>query len=176
MSETVSAVLRAKPDIADRRAEAGAVARGLTMLFQAISFLPPVGCGHRDHLADRSCGCARAIALPVERLRLTPAPQSVADVAASLPTQAKSRRLRATKQPDGQINSDLQKSCQVENFCKSKYFCCRPTQISAHLSPSRPTQRALAIVTTRGGSRWTPRLRLTVAAEAYGESVWSWRP
>jgi hypothetical protein len=30
--------------------------------------LRPVGCGHRDDLADRSCGCARSIAVPVERL------------------------------------------------------------------------------------------------------------
>ncbi|KRR22048.1 hypothetical protein CQ14_39095 [Bradyrhizobium lablabi] len=37
-SETVSAVLRAKPDMAVQRAETGAVARGLTMLFQIIFF------------------------------------------------------------------------------------------------------------------------------------------
>jgi hypothetical protein len=36
--------------------------------------LHPVGCGHGDDLADRSYGCARAIAIPVERLL-----QSVAD-------------------------------------------------------------------------------------------------
>jgi len=41
------------------------------MLFQIIFFLHPVGCGYRDDLADRSRGCARAIAVPVERLRLT---------------------------------------------------------------------------------------------------------
>jgi hypothetical protein len=45
-SETVSAVLRARPDIADQRAEAGAIARGLTMLFKIIFFLRLVGCGH----------------------------------------------------------------------------------------------------------------------------------
>src|SRR5437016_4913728 len=72
-SETVSADLRAKPETTDHRAEADAIARGLAMLFQIIFFLHPVGCGHRDDLADRSCGCARAIAVPVERLRLTPA-------------------------------------------------------------------------------------------------------
>lgn len=44
-SETVSAVLRAKPDIADQRAEAGAIARGLTMLFQIILFLRPLDVG-----------------------------------------------------------------------------------------------------------------------------------
>src|SRR5882672_3500585 len=77
-SETASAVLRAKPNIADQRVEAGAIARGLTMLFQIIFFLRPVGCGHRDGLADRSCGCARAIVVPVERLLLTPAPSPIA--------------------------------------------------------------------------------------------------
>jgi AraC-like DNA-binding protein len=76
-SETVSAVLRAKP-IANQRAEAGAIARGLRVLFQIIFFLRPVGFGHRDGLADRRCGCARAIAVPVERLLPTPAASSIA--------------------------------------------------------------------------------------------------
>src|SRR5258706_14963683 len=88
-SETVSAVLRAKPDIADQRAEAGAIARGLTMLFQIIFFLRPVRCGHRNDLADRSCGCARAIAVPVERLLLTPAPRPIARGFASPPIRPK---------------------------------------------------------------------------------------
>src|SRR5688500_18832823 len=70
----------------------------------------------------------------------------------------------ATKQPDGQISSDLRKSCQVENLRKSKIFRFPSTQITGTFSPSRPTQRgALAIVTTRGGSRWTPGSRLTTA-------------
>jgi hypothetical protein len=37
-SERISAVLRAKPDFTNQRAEAGAIARGLTMLFQIIFF------------------------------------------------------------------------------------------------------------------------------------------
>jgi hypothetical protein len=37
-SETVSAVLRAKPHFADQHAEAGMIARGVTMLFQIIFF------------------------------------------------------------------------------------------------------------------------------------------
>jgi hypothetical protein len=74
-SKTVSAVLRAKPDIADQRTEADAIVRGLPMLFQIIFFLRPVECGHRDDLAHRRCGCARAIAVPVERLLLMDAPQ-----------------------------------------------------------------------------------------------------
>ena len=44
-SETVSAVLRAKPDIADQRTETGAIARGMTLLFKIIFILHPVGCG-----------------------------------------------------------------------------------------------------------------------------------
>src|SRR5262245_55902318 len=48
------------------------------MLFQIILFLRLVGRGHRDDLADRNCGCARAIAVPVERLPLTPGPQPIA--------------------------------------------------------------------------------------------------
>src|SRR5882672_8791888 len=77
-SETVLAVLRTRPDIADQRVEASAIPRGLTMLFQIIFFLRPVGCGYRDDLAVRSCGCARAIAVPVERLLVTPAPPPIA--------------------------------------------------------------------------------------------------
>src|SRR6185369_11653898 len=50
------------------------------MLFQIIFLLHPVECGHRDDLADRSCGCARAIAVPVGRLLLTPALAPIARV------------------------------------------------------------------------------------------------
>ncbi|WP_212268787.1 hypothetical protein, partial [Bradyrhizobium sp. AUGA SZCCT0177] len=44
----------------------------------------------------------------------------------------------ATKQPDGQINSDCQKSCQVENFCKSKIFLLSadPNQCASIAIPS----------------------------------------
>ena len=51
----------------------------------------------------------------------------------------------------------------------------RPKSVRIYRHPV-PLRGALAIVTTRDGSRWTLTLRLTVAAEAYGESVWSWRP
>src|SRR5258708_1856752 len=77
-STAVSAVLPTKPDIADQREKSGAITPDLTMLFQIIRFLRPVGCGHSDDLADRSCGCARAIAVPVERLLLTRAPPPIA--------------------------------------------------------------------------------------------------
>ena len=70
--------IRTLVDRVDRlgREEACKVARGGTGSDDAFPnhlFLHPVGCWHRDDLADRSCGCARAIAAPVEQLRLTPA-------------------------------------------------------------------------------------------------------
>jgi hypothetical protein len=47
MSDAVSAVFRAKPDVADQHAEAGAIARGPIMLLQIIFFLRPVGFRYR---------------------------------------------------------------------------------------------------------------------------------
>jgi hypothetical protein len=71
---------------------------------------------------------------------------------------------------------DLRKSCQAQKFCKSKYFSFhRPKSLRIYRHPV-PLRGALAIVTNEGRVRWTLMLRLTVAAEAYGESVWSWRP
>jgi hypothetical protein len=49
----------------------------------------------------------------------------------------------ATNQPDGQISSDLRKSCQVENLRKSKIFRFPSTQITGTFSPSRPTLRGV---------------------------------
>src|SRR5262249_49995083 len=61
-SETVSAVLRAKPDIADQRAEAGAIARGLAILFRIIIF-NSVGCsGSELRLPQNDCRTCSAIA------------------------------------------------------------------------------------------------------------------
>ena len=61
-----------------------------------------------------------------------------------------------TKQPDGQISSDLQNSCQVENFRKSKIFLlsANPNQCASIAIPSwsegrRPSSRTL------DGLRWT---------------------
>ena len=48
-------------------------------------------------------------------------------------------------------------------------------KIGAYLSPSRPTQRASAIVTTRGGLRWTRTAPVTTVPDAYGKDVWSRR-
>ena len=46
-------------------------------------------------------------------------------------------------------------------------------QISLYVSPSRPTQRGVGHRHERwGGMRWTQELRLTCAAQAYGEVVW----
>src|SRR5262249_59386921 len=66
-SSDLSAVSRARPDIADQRAD-DAIAGVLTMLFQIIFDLHPFGCGHRDDLADISCGYARAIAVAVAQI------------------------------------------------------------------------------------------------------------
>jgi hypothetical protein len=69
-----SAILRAKLDITDQSEKRSAIAQDLSTLSQTIFFLHPVGCGHRDDLAKWSCGCARGIALPVERLLLKTTP------------------------------------------------------------------------------------------------------
>src|SRR5262245_9984156 len=98
-SETVSAVLRAKPDIADQRAEAGAIARDMTVLFQIIFFLRPVGGRHRDDLVDRSWSCARAIAVPEEQLLLTLAPP-IARGFAGQPLQGKLPKFSGVHQTD----------------------------------------------------------------------------
>src|SRR5215470_1702758 len=72
-----------------------AIALGLTMLFPIIFLLRPVGCGHRDDLADRRRGCARAIAVPVERLLLTPVSPPIARaLAGQLPECRSERGLR----------------------------------------------------------------------------------
>src|SRR4051812_41408449 len=57
-----------------------------------------------------------------------------------------------------------------------KYFSF--TEMESALYPCHPVplRGALAIVTTRDGLRWTLKLRLTIARQAYGKSVWSWRP
>ena len=65
----------------------------------------------------------------------------------------------------------------VKNSRNKKYFCLPECQISAHLSPSRPTQRASAVVTDDGRVAVDAGLRLTTTAWiAYGKTVWSWRP
>jgi hypothetical protein len=141
-SETVSADLRAKPDIADQRAEAGAIARGLTMLFQIIFFLRPVGFGHCDDLSDRSSDRARAIAVPAERLLLTPVPQLVKE---PLEIAWLVRQIR-----HGLVQSSLQ-----------KYSASRLPQITP-TTPAipHPLEGRIAIVTDVGrGRRWTRQRR-----------------
>ena len=54
-----------------------------------------------------------------------------------------------------------------------KYFALSEVKSVAYICPSRPTQRASAVVTDVGGSWWTQQLRLTSVTEAYGEVVWS---
>src|ERR1700704_3306752 len=47
---------------------------------------------------------------------------------------------------------------------------------AAHLGPSRPTQRASAVVTDVGRVAVDADVTETNVADAYGEVVWSWRP
>jgi hypothetical protein len=77
----------------------------------------------------------------------------------------------ATKQRDGQISKNLsspaRKNISLVASGKSVVF----------LRPSHPTRGAARDRhETRGGMRWTRKLRLTSAAEADGEGVWFWRP
>ena len=64
----------------------------------------------------------------------------------------------ATKQHDGQITSDYQKSCQAKNLKESKIFrfAFSPNHLYIYRHPV-PLRGALAIVTTRDGLRWTRR-------------------
>ena len=76
----------------------------------------------------------------------------------------------ATRWHDGQITSDFQKSCQAQ---ESKIFCFR-----SHANQSHNSARLTAdegrwpSSRTRGEMRWTRELRLTCAAQTYGEVVW----
>lgn len=56
------------------------IACGPMKFFQAIACLPGCWREHRDDpvLVDQTCDCPRAIAAPVERLLLTPAPPPIA--------------------------------------------------------------------------------------------------
>ena len=42
--------------------------------------------------------------------------------------------------------------------------------------PSRPTQRASAVVTNEGRVAVDAEVMMAIVAEAYGKDVWSWRP
>src|SRR6266851_8009207 len=64
----------------------------------------------------------------------------------------------------------------VQSRCE-KFSACPVGQISdltPRVSPERGAARDRH--ETRGGMRWTRKLRLTSAADADGEVVWSWRP
>jgi hypothetical protein len=77
----------------------------------------------------------------------------------------------AAKQPDGQITSDFQKSCQA---LKSKIFrfSCRANQRHIYRHPVL-LRGALAIVTNVGRVAVDAKVPLTNGAGAYGEVVWS---
>jgi hypothetical protein len=76
----------------------------------------------------------------------------------------------ATKQRDGQIIQTLSSP-----FAKNiSLFASGKSVVS--LRASHPRRGGSRSSRTRGGMRWTRRLRLTSAADADGEVVWSWRP
>ena len=57
-----------------------------------------------------------------------------------------------------------------------KYFAFPEMQTGLYPTPSRPDQRGARDRHERGtGMRWTRKLRLTSAADAYGKDVWSRR-
>ena len=77
---------------------------------------------------------------------------------------------RAANWHDEQITSDFQKSCQAR---ESKIF-----RFRSHANQSHNSARLTAdegrwpSSRTRGEMRWTRELRLTCAAQTYGEVVW----
>src|SRR4029078_7868293 len=87
--------------------------------------------------------------------------------------------LAMTEKNSSAINSIARPANRIRVFrnrVKSqnkKYFAFPEMQIRLHRLHPVPLRGALAIVTTRGGSRWTRKLRLTSAADAYGKDVWS---
>ena len=57
-----------------------------------------------------------------------------------------------------------------------KYFAFPEMKTGLYPPPSRPDQRGARDRHERGtGMRWTPKLRQTSAADAYGKDVWSRR-
>jgi len=92
--------IRTQIDRVDRLGREGAskIARGGTgsdVAFPNHLFLHPVGCWHRDDLANRSCGCASAIAAPVDQLLLPHAPPPIArGFAGQLPERGREGGLR----------------------------------------------------------------------------------
>jgi hypothetical protein len=85
--------------------------------------------------------------------------------------------IRATShniQPDGQINSDFQKSCQAKNYQESKIFRFIRRANQGHIF-GHPVlvRRASAVVTDVGRVAMDADVAKTNAAEAYGKSVWS---
>src|SRR5258708_28927048 len=82
----------------------------------------------------------------------------------AVPPLPQSRR-EMFNQPDGQISF----FCQAPNFLLPSWG-----KSVAFLRPSHPTRGAARDRhETRGGMRWTRMLRLTSAADADGEVVWS---
>jgi hypothetical protein len=88
-------------------------------------------------------------------------------------TEAKSR-VQSTKLPDGQINSDFQKSCQAQKSIRIENISLFPKGKSgAHLCHPVPLRGASAIVTNEGRVAVDVEVPVTNGAIAYGEDVWS---
>ena len=77
-------------------------------------------------------------------------------------------RAKSTKLPDGQITSDLPNGVSSEKFLGIKNISLFQKHETGYIYriPSRP-EWASAVVTTRGGLRWT----LKAATDARGQSV-----
>ena len=84
-------------------------------------------------------------------------------------------RATATKQRDGQITSDLQKSRQAQESKRIKnisvFFQRKSLHINCHPVPRRGAYHDRH--ETWDGMRWTLVVPITNGARAYGEIVWS---
>src|SRR5947207_3696621 len=122
-----------------------------------------VGVMFRSRLSERQGDASRAFVMP---------PQKIFRTRVCAGNRSPGERLvRRSSTSVGGSNSDFPKSCQGR---ESKIFRFRSHPNQPHNSTRLtadegrwPSSR------TRGEMRWTRELRLTCAAQAYGEVVWS---
>jgi len=79
----------------------------------------------------------------------------------------------ATKQPDGQITSGLQKSCQAEESKRFRFIRNENQGMNLPVSPDKRGARDRHERAVGCGGR---EVRKASAHDAYGEVVWFWRP
>ena len=77
---------------------------------------------------------------------------------------------RAAKPPAGQITHLVDFPVQPH---LQKHFRSSPKQITSLVTPSRPTEGRIAIVTNAGRDAMDAKAALTNGADADGEVVWS---